>query len=144
MKFSAKNELIRLDEYYPNSDLKHIYQIHREKIIVLLNTLELVWKQNKLDEESSQILTEGLKNPWEVVFYFLVGKEINLMTGKIKGIENLILEGIEDKRWQTRFNTIVIMKGFKNKEIRKIVLEKALNDKSVKVREMAMDVKNYW
>lgn len=144
MKFSAKNELIRLDEYYPNSDLKHIYQIHREKIIVLLNTLELVWKQNKLDEESSQILTEGLKNPWEVVFYFLVGKEINLMTGKIKGIENLILEGIEDKRWQTRFNTIVIMKGFKNKEIRNIVLEKALNDKSVKVREMAMDVKNYW
>lgn len=144
MKYSAKNELIRLDEYYPNSDLKHIYQIHREKIIVLLNTLELVWKQNKLDEESSQILTEGLQNPWVVVFYYIVGKEINLMIGKVKGIENLILKGIEDRRWQTRFNTTVIMKGFKNTEIRNIVLEKALNDKSAKVREMAMDIKTYW
>ena len=97
-----------------------------------------------MDEQNFEILNEGLKNSWVVVSYYIVGKEINLMTGKVKGIEELILKGIEDKKWQTRFNSVVIIKGFKNKEIRNRVIELALNDKSKKVREMALDVKAYW
>jgi len=144
MNYNAKEELIKMDEYYLNSDLKHIYQKQREKIILMLNAIELIWKHKILDEQNFEILNDGLKNPWVVVYYYIVGKEINLMTGTVKGIEELILKGIEDKKWQTRFNSVVIMKGFKNKEIRNRVIELALNDKSKKVREMALDVKAYW
>ena len=144
MNYNAKEELIKMDEYYLDSDLKHTYQKQREKIILILNAIELIWKRKILDEQNFEILNEGLKNSWVVVSYYIVGKEINLMTGKVKGIEELILKGIEDKKWQTRFNSVVIIKGFKNKEIRNRVIELALNDKSKKVREMALDVKAYW
>jgi hypothetical protein len=144
MNYNANDELKKLDEYYPYSDLKHPYKQHRETIITLLSTIESVWKNKTLDEQNFKILTEGLKNPWVIVFYHIVGKEINLMTGKVKGIEDLIFNGIVDKRWQTRFNTVVVMKGFKNKEIQSRIIEIALNDKSDKVREMALDVKTYY
>ena len=66
------------------------------------------------------------------------------MIGKIVGIEELITKGIKHKRWQTRFNTIVIMKGIHNREIQNKIIDLALKDKSKKVIEMANDVKNHY
>jgi len=144
MNYSANSELKKLDEYYPKSDLNHFYQKHREQIILILNTIESVWKTKKLDDQNFEILYEGIKNSWAVVFFYIVGKEINSMIGKINGIERIIYNGIEDKKWQTRFNTVVIMKGFENKEIQNKVIELGMKDKSKKVQEMALDVKNHW
>jgi hypothetical protein len=144
MNYSSKDELKKMDEYYTGSNLNHVYQRHREKIILLLNTIESVWKAKKLDEQSYKELNEGLENSWLVVFFYIVGKQINLMVGKIDGIEKLLLNGIENPKWQIRFNTVVIMKEFKHKKIRSKVIESALNDKSKRIREMAIDVKNYY
>ncbi|NVO03986.1 MAG: hypothetical protein HXX09_14920 [Bacteroidetes bacterium] len=144
MNFSANIELNKLDKYYPKSDLNHIYQKHREQIILILNSIESVWKAKKLDDKNFEILYEGLGNSWSAVFYNIIGKEINSMIGKINGFEKLILTGIEDHKWQTRFNTIIIMKGFEKKEIQNKVIELGLKDKSTRVREMALDVKTYW
>lgn len=144
MNYSANSELKKLDEYYPKSDLNHIYQKHREQIILILNTIESVWKTKKLNDQNFEILYEGIENSWAGVSFYIVGKEINSMMGKINGIERIIYNGIEDKKWQTRFNTVVIMKGFENKEIQNKVIELGVNDKSKKVQEMALDVKNYW
>ena len=126
MNYSANSELKKLDEYYPKSDLNHFYQKHREQIILILNTIESVWKAKKLDEQNFEILYEGLKNSWTLVFFYIVGKEINSMIEKVNGIEKIIYNGIEDKKWQTRFNTVIIMKGFDNKEIQNRVIELGL------------------
>ena len=64
------------------------------------------------------------------------------MIGKIYGVENLFYKGIEDNNWTTRLNTLVIMKEIDNKIIKNKITEIGLQDKSKKVREMAIDVKN--
>jgi len=144
MNYNANDELRKLDEYYPNSDLKHVYVKHREDIILLLRTIENVWQNQQLDKHNFNILYKGLQNPWTVVYYYIIGEQINSMIGKIVGIENLIFKGIEDKSWQTRFNTVVIMKGLDNKEIKSKIIDLGLKDKSKKVSEMASDVKKYY
>lgn len=144
MNFNANNELRKLDEYYPNSDLKHIFNKHRDEIILLVNAVESVWKNKHLDKQNFDILFKGLENTWTGIYYNIVGEQINSMIGKIGGIEELITKGIKDKRWQTRFNTIVIMKGIHNREIQNKIIDLALKDKSKKVIEMANDVKNHY
>ncbi len=144
MNYNANNELSKLDEYYPNSDLKHVYVKHREEIVLLLRTIENVWQNQLLDKQNFNILFKGLQNSWTVVYYYIVGEQINSMIGKIVGIENLILKGIEDKSWQTRFNTVVIMKGLDNREIKSKIIDMGIKDKSKKVSEMAADVKKYY
>lgn len=145
MTFSAKNELKKLDEYYPNSDLVHIYKKHRESIIKLLETIEDVWTTKQIEKTNFEVLYDGLKNACTVVFYYVVGEQINLMIGKIVGAEQLIFKGIEDKSWRVRFNTVVIMKGLEKGEIKRKIVELGLKDKSEKVIEMALDVKrNYF
>ena len=142
--FSAIKELEKLDQYYPKSDLNHIYQKNRDTIIAQLNTIESIWKTKEVDNAKLNILYQGLQNSWVGIFYYIIGKEINAMTGKINGIEKLIYKGIKDSKWQTRFNTVVIMKGFHHKEILNDIVELGLIDKSKKVREMALDVKDHW
>ncbi|WP_074978653.1 hypothetical protein [Zhouia amylolytica] len=142
--YSADNELRELDNYYPKSDLNHVYQKNRDQIINLLNTIEAVWNTSELDNEKFEILYEGLQNSWTAIFYDIIGKEINLMTGKINGVEKLIYNGIKDSKWRTRFNTVVIMKGFEQKKIKNEIIDLGLSDKSKKVREMALDVQNHW
>lgn len=144
MNFDANNELRKLDEYYPNSDLKHIYVKRRDEIIILLNAVERVWKNKHLDKQNFDILYKGLENSWTVIYYNIVGEQINSMIGKIVGIDELIDKGIKDKSWQTRFNTVVITKGIDNREIQNKIIDMALKDKSKKVVEMAHDVKNYY
>jgi hypothetical protein len=144
MKYNANNELRKLDEYYPNSDLKQIYVKHRDEIILLLKTIETVWQNKQLDRHNFDILYKGLQNSWTVVYYYIVGEQINSMIGKIVGIEELIFKGIEDKSWQTRFNTVVIMKGIDKRDIKNKIIDLGLKDKSKKVSEMASDVKNYY
>jgi hypothetical protein len=144
MNYNANNELKKLDEYYPNSDLRQIYVKHRDEIIILLRTIETVWQNQQLDKHTFDILYQGLQNSWTVVYYYIVGGQINLMIGKIVGIEELIFKGIEDKSWQTRFNTVVIMKEFSNRKIKNKIIDLGLKDKSKKVSEMAFDVKNYY
>ena len=144
MNYNANNELKKLDEYYPNSDLKHIYVKHRDEIIILLRAVETVWQNQQLDKHNFNILYKGLQNSWTVVFYYIVGEQINLMIGKIVGIEELIFKGIEDKNWKTRFNTVVIMKALDNRKIKNRIIDLGLKDKSTKVNEMATDVKNYY
>ncbi|CAM1367078.1 hypothetical protein [Tenacibaculum xiamenense] len=142
--FNGKQELKELDNYYPNSDLSHIYLRHRDQIIELLKTIELVWSNKKLESHNFEILYEGLKSSWQVVYFDVLGKEINSMIGVIEGIEQLLMAGINDSKWKVRFNTLVIMKRFKHEEIKKNIIEIALNDKSKKVRKMALDIKKYW
>ena len=144
MNFNANIELRKLDEYYPNSDLKHIFNKYREEIILLVNAVESAWKNKHLDKHNFDILFKGIENSWAGIYYNIVGEQINLMIGKIVGIEELITKGIKDKRWQTRFNTVVIMKGIHNSEIQNKIIDLALKDKSKKVIEMANDVKNHY
>ena len=144
MKYNADNELTKLDGYYPNSDLKHSYVKHRAEIITLLKAVETVWHNQQLDKHNFDILYKGLQNSWTVVFYYIVGEQINSMLGKISGIEELIFKGIEDRSWQTRFNTVVIMKTIKNRDIKNKIVDLGLMDKSSKVRKMASDVKDYY
>lgn len=144
MIYSANNELRKLDEYYPNSDLRHTYFKHRNEIILLLTTIETVWQNQQLDKHNFDILYKGLQNSWTVVYYYIVGEQINSMIGNIVGIEELIFKGIEDKSWQTRLNTVVIMKEIDNREIKDKIITLGLKDKSKKVCEMASDVKNYY
>jgi len=144
MNYNANNELRKLDEYYPNSDLKHTYVKHRDEIILLLRTIEAIWENQRLGKHNFDILYKGLQNSWTVVFYYIVGEQINSMIGKIVGIEELIFKGIADKSWQTRFNTLVIMKVLDNREIKNKIIDLGLKDKSKKVIEMATDVKNYF
>ena len=142
MNYIAGNELKKLDEYYPNSDLRHIYVKHRNEIIILLRAVETVWQNKQLDKHNFDILYKGLQNSWIVIYYYIVGEQINSMIGKIAGIEELIFKGIEDKNWQTRFNTVVIMKVLDNRDIRNRIIDLGLKDKSKKVSEMATDVKS--
>lgn len=142
MRHNANNELKKLDEYYPNSDLKHIYVKHRDEIAILLKTIETVWENQKLSKDDFNILFKGLQNSWVVVYYYVVGEPVNSMIGKIDGIEKLIYKGIEDKNWKTRLNTTIILKGIDNNELKCKIIEIALKDKSQKVREMAIDVQN--
>ena len=144
MNYNANNELKKLDEYYPNSDLRHIYVKHRDEIIILLSAVETVWQNQQLDKHNFNILYKGLQNSWIVIYYHIVGEQINSMIGKIVGIEELIFKGIEDKNWQTRFNTVVIMKVLDNREIKQKIIDVGLMDKSKKVSEMATDVKTYY
>jgi len=142
MNYNAQEELRKLDEYYPNSDLSHVYSKHRNEIIRLLETIESVWQKNALDKPSFDVLFDGLQNSWVVVYYYVVGEQIDLMLGKIVGVEELLNKGIEDKNWRTRFNTMVVMKALKDQNIKTKIIESGLRDKSKKVREMAEDVKN--
>ena len=142
--YIARDKLKKLDDYYLRSDSNHIYQKNRDHIITLLNTIESVWKTKELNTSEFEILYQGLRNSWTEIFYYTVGKEINSMIGKINGVEKLIYNGIKDSQWRTRFNTVVIMKGFEHKEILNEIIELGLIDKSKKVREMALDVKNHW
>lgn len=144
MNYSAHDELKKLDDYYPNSDLKNSYKKHREEIIKLLTTIEHIWQHQQLDKNTFEIVYNGLQNPWMVVYYYIVGEQINKMIGKIAGIEEVIYQGIQDKNWQTRFNTVVIMKAINNQELKTKIIDLGMSDKSRKVREMAEDVKmNY-
>ena len=129
---STNIELRKMDDYYPNSDLNHIYQKHREQIIVLLNTIESIWETRDLNDQSFEILFDGLKNSWHGVYFDIVGKEINSMVGKIRGVEKIISNGIKDKHWKVRFNSLVIMKIFDDQELKNEVIELGLNDKSKK------------
>jgi hypothetical protein len=144
MNYNADKELKKLDEYYPNSDLRHIYVKHRDEIIILLRAVETVWQNQQLDKHNFDILYKGLQNSWTVVYYYIVGEQINSMIGKIVGIEELIFKGIIDKNWQTRFNTVVIMKVLDNREIKNKIIDLGLKDKSKKVNEMATDLKDYY
>lgn len=117
--YSAIKELKALDDHYTKSDLNHVYQKHRAQIILLLFTIESIWKSKELNHGMTLILFEGLSHPWTPIFYYIVGAEINLMIGKINGIETIIYDGIKDSQWQTRINTVVIMKGFKHKKFKK-------------------------
>ena len=133
-----------MDDYYPNSDLNHIYQKHRKQVILLLNTIEHTWKTKELNDQNFEILYDGLKNPWHGVYFDIVGKEISAMVEKIDGIEKIISNGIKDKHWRVRFNSLVIMKIFNGGELRNQVIEAGRKDKSKKVREMANDIKRYY
>ena len=141
---STNIELRKMDDYYPNSDLNHIYQKHRKQIIVLLNTIESIWEIRDLNDQNFEILYDGLKNSWHGVYFDIVGKEINSMAGKIRGVEKIISNGIKDKHWKVRFNSLVIMKIFDDQELKNEVIELGLNDKSKKVREMADNIKRYY
>jgi hypothetical protein len=144
MNYSAHDELKKLDDYYPNSDLKNSYKKHREEIIKLLTTIDHIWQHQQLDKNTFEIVYNGLQNPWMVVYYYIVGEQINKMIGKIAGIEEVIYQGIQDKNWQTRFNTVVIMKAIDNQDLKTKIIDLGMSDKSRKVREMAEDVKiNY-
>ena len=142
MNYDAKTELGKLDKYYPNSNLKHIYVKHREEIIIILSAIETIWKKRNLEEKELSILDKGIANNWLVVYYYIIGEQINLMIGEIIGIENLLFKSVVNKNWQTRFNTIVIMKTIENKEIKNKIIALGLQDKSKKVLEMVIDVKN--
>ena len=107
---------------------------------MLTNTIEKIWMFKKADEACLEILFEGITNSWQVVYYYVVGEQINEMIGEIHGIESLLYSGITDKKWKVRFNTTVILKAIKNKKIKTEIVQIALNDKSKKVREMAEDV----
>lgn len=145
MKYSAIEELKKYDDYYPDSDLKSTYRMHRDEIMKLQTAIETVWKNQKLDNNEFEILYNGLKNPWVVVYYYVLGEQINKMLGEITGIEKLIDQGIQDKNWQTRFNTVVIMKAINNQDLKTKIIDLGLSDKSKRVREMAEDVKtNYF
>ncbi|MBL7914749.1 MAG: hypothetical protein JNL49_06850 [Bacteroidia bacterium] len=144
MNYNANSELKKLDEYYPNSDLKHVYIKHRDEIIKLLRAVETVWQNQHIDKYTFNILFKGLQNSWTVVYYSIVGEQINSMIGKIVGIEELIFKGIEDRNWRTRFNTVVIMKALDKREIKNRIIDLGLKDKSKKVKEMATDVKDYY
>ncbi len=133
-----------MDTYYPNSDVNHIYQKHRNQIILLLRAIESVWQTKELNGQNFEILYNGLKNSWHGVYFDIVGKQINAMYGKINGIEQLITNGIKDKQWKVRFNSLVIMKVFASGELKNQVVASGLNDKSKKVREMAADIKKYY
>lgn len=144
MNYSAHDELKKLDDYYPKSDLKNSYKKHREEIIKLLTTIDHIWQHQQLDKNTFEIVYNGLQNPWMVVYYYIVGEQINKMIGKIAGIEEVIHQGIQDKNWQTRFNTVVIMKAIDNQDLKTKIIDLGMSDKSRKVREMAEDVKiNY-
>jgi hypothetical protein len=106
----------------------------------LTNTIEKIWISKKADDASLEILYEGIKSSWQVVYYYVVGEQINKMIGEIHGIESLLYFGVTDKKWKVRFNTTVILKAIQNNEIKTDILHVALNDKSKKVREMAEDV----
>ena len=85
MNYNAINELRKLDEYYPNSDLRFIYLKHRDAITLILKTIETVWQNQQLDKHNFDILYKGLQNSWIVVYYYIVGEQINSMIGKIVG-----------------------------------------------------------
>ena len=140
--YIASDELQKLDNYYLKSDLKYIYKKNRDKIIILLNTIENIWKTREITAQNFETLFLGLRSTWNVIYFYILGKQINLMIGKIYGVENLFYKGIEDNNWTTRLNTLVIMKEIDNKIIKNKITEIGLQDKSKKVREMAIDVKN--
>ena len=140
--YIASDELQKLDNYYLKSDLKYIYKKNRDKIIILLNTIENIWKTREITAQNFETLFLGLRSTWNVIYFYILGKQINLMIGKIYGVENLFYKGIEDNNWTTRLNTVVIMKEIDNKIIKNKITEIGLQDKSKKVREMAIDVKN--
>ena len=142
--YSANKELKKMDAYYPNSDLNHIYQKHRNQIVVLLSTIESIWQTKELSDQNFEILYEGLKNSWQGVYFDIIGKEINAMVDKISGIEKIISKGIKDKHWKVRFNSLVVMKIFDSGQLKNEVIDSGLNDKSKKVREMAIDIKKYY
>ena len=143
-KYNAEKELKKMDDYYPHSDLSSTYKKHRGQIIELFKTIELIWKTKKINDQSFEILFDGLKNSWHGVYYEIVGKEINAMLGNIEGIERIISYGINNSQWKIRFHTLVIMKGITDKEIQKTIVALGMMDKSKKVREMAADIKNHW
>jgi hypothetical protein len=118
MNYNAIEELKKYDDYYPNSDLKSTYRKHRDEIIKLQTAIETVWQNQQLDKNEFEILYNGLRNSWFVVYYYVLGEQINKMFGEINGIEKLIYLGIQDKKWQTRFNTVVIMKAFNNQDVK--------------------------
>ncbi len=140
MNYDAIEELKKYDDYYHNSDLKNTYRKHRDEIIKLQTTIETIWQNQQLDNIDFEILYNGLQNSWVVVYYYVLGEQINNMLGEITGIEELIYQGIQDKSWQTRFNTVVIMKGINDQDLRTKIIQVGLSDKSKKVREMAEDV----
>lgn len=145
MNYNAIEELKKYDDYYLNSDLKSTYRKHRDEIIKLQTAIETVWQNQQLDKNEFEILYNGLRNPWVVVYYYVLGEQINKMFGEINGIEKLIYLGIQDKKWQTRFNTVVIMKAINNQDVKTKIIDLGLSDTSKKVREMAEDVqKNYF
>lgn len=139
---SAQKEIERLDNYYPNSDLSHVYKKHREQIISIAHCVEEIKKNKEISASNLQILEQGAKNSWEEVFYYQAGRYLTEFSFKYDNARELFYRLSNDKDYKVRFRVVTILLNEPRKKIIKDVLKRAFNDKSQIVREKAEDVLN--
>lgn len=138
-KFSAKEEIKKMDEYYPNSDLSFHYKKNREQIVVLLDAIESIWEKETINDEQYTLLLNGLRASWSVVWFYVVGVNLIKMYGHIPKVDSLLSDAMSDRSWQTRFNTICVIEDLKDGDFKYQILKSGLNDKSKRVREMTTE-----
>ncbi|BCY29157.1 hypothetical protein [Flavobacterium okayamense] len=138
--FSAKSEIEKIEKHYINSDLKHIYLKHKEEILIILNCVEKIEKENRITEEDLKILENGIKNSWEEVFFYQAGKYVSHYSFKFKEVEQLFYKLINNKDYKNRFRILTVLLNEPPRKITKEVLSKALNDKSLTIQKKAEDI----
>jgi hypothetical protein len=136
---SVEAEIKNLDECYPNCSQRHIYELNKEKLFLIIETVWKIQQNGKIGQDDIRVLTEGLGENWEVIFYNHVGKYLSQLEPEYKEIEELVMQAANSRKWMLRRNAAIISELFENKNLTRKILKFAINDKSMKVFEMAFD-----
>jgi hypothetical protein len=137
---SVEIEIKELEDYYPKSDLNHIYQKHKNQLIEIVNCVDRIQKKGELSDKDLLILEAGIRNSWEVVYYWYAGKYLSLLTHKSEKAKTLFKQLFEDKDCDIRAKIVSILQLKPEKKLIQPILIKAINDKSKIVRIKAVEV----
>lgn len=137
---TAEKEIEKLENHYPYSDLKHIYEKHKDQIYQILYCVERIKKKKQIDDLDLEILENGMRNSWEEVFVNQAGMYLSEFSYKYENAKQLFYKLYEDKDFKIRFRVVTTLLNEPHKKIIKDILSKALNDKSSFVRAKAEDV----
>ncbi len=137
---TVEKEIQKLENHYPYSDLKHVYEKHKEQIYEILYCVARIKEKKQIDNLDLEILEKGIRNSWEEVFYYQAGKYLSEFSYKYENARQLFYKLYNDNDYKIRFRVVTTLLNEPQGQIIKDILTKALNDRSSKVREKAEDV----
>lgn len=137
---TVEKEIQKLESHYPYSDLKHVYEKHKEQIFEILYCVGRIKEKKQIDNFDLEILEKGMRNSWEEVFYYQAGKYLSEFSFKYENARHLFYKLYNDNDYKIRFRVVTTLLNEPQDQIIKEILTKALNDRSSKVREKAEDV----
>lgn len=124
-----------LDDYYFNSDQKHIYRLNREKIAEILLTFDQIQHVNLITTENFKSIEDGIQSNWHELYFSIIGKHLAISEPNFPQIAEWVKSLMTSNNYIVRRNVVDITALFTNIELNRTIIKIGLLDKSLSVFE---------